>query len=96
MFAVCATFQIAAGRMDDFMPLMLTNAQASLANEPDCHRFDVLTDPDLPGEVFLYELYTDSAAFDVHLASPHFKTFDTAVSAMIAEKSVRTYRTVIA
>lgn len=91
MFAVCVTFQIVHGQMDVFMPLMLANARASLSDEPECHRFDVLTDPARPNEVGLYELYTDAAAFDAHLASAHFKTFDAAVSAMIASKSVQTY-----
>lgn len=94
MFAVCVTFKIAPGQLEAFMPLMLANARASLDNEPDCHRFDVLTDPDRLDEVGLYELYTDAAAFDVHLASAHFKAFDAAVSAMIASKSVHTYRQV--
>ena len=95
MFAVCVTFQIASGRMDAFLPLMLANAQASLEQEPACHRFDVLTDPDRPEEVALYELYEDATAFDAHLASSHFKTFDAAVADMITDKSVRTYTEVI-
>jgi len=96
MFAVCVTFQIAPGQMAVFMPLMLANARTSMADEPGCHRFDVLTDPDREGEVGLYELYTDAAAFDAHLASAHFKTFDAAVSSMIAAKSVQTYAKVVA
>lgn len=90
-FAVCVTFEIAPGRMDDFMPLMLRNAWTSLAEESGCRQFDVLTDPSLPNEVGLYELYTDAAAFDAHLASAHFKAFDAATADMIATKSVRRY-----
>jgi len=94
MFAVCVTFEIAQGAMDDFLPLMHENAQASLATEEGCLRFDVLTDPDRADEVFLYELYADAAAFQTHLDSGHFRTFDQAVAGMIKAKDVRSFRTV--
>lgn len=91
MYAVVVTFQIAEGHMLDFLPLMASNASSSLALEPECHQFDVCTDSATPNEVFLYERYTDRAAFDAHLASDHFKTFDAKVGAMILSKSVHTY-----
>ncbi|MEM8801977.1 MAG: putative quinol monooxygenase [Pseudomonadota bacterium] len=91
MYAVVVTFQIKAGEVDRFLPLMTDNAKASLANEPGCHRFDVCTDSSRVDEVFLYELYTDRAAFEAHLASTHFQVFDAAVTEMIASKTVSTY-----
>lgn len=94
MFAVVVTFQIDPAQASEFLGLVTQNAATSLEVEADCHRFDVCTDPATPNEVFLYELYTDRAGFDAHLASPHFKTFDAAVGPMIADKHVRTYETV--
>lgn len=91
MFAVVVTFQINPTDWAAFMPAMLANAATSLADEAGCHRFDVCTDPARVHEVFLYELYTDAAAFDAHLASDHFKAFDALVAPMIATKSVTTY-----
>lgn len=89
MHVVCVTFTIRPGKMDEFLPLMRTNAQTSLNEEPECHRFDVCVKGD---EVFLYEIYEDEAAFAVHLGMDHFKAFDTATAAMVADKVVRTYR----
>lgn len=91
MYAVIVTFQIKAGRMKAFMSAMTDNARTSLAEEAGCHRFDVCTDPSRPDEVFLYELYTDRATFDAHLAAAHCKSFDAHVANMIAAKNVRTY-----
>lgn len=94
MYAVCVTFQIKSGMMDAFMPLMQQQAQNSLANESGCHQFDVCTDAERSGEVFLYEIYDDAEAFRLHLASEHFKTFDAAVTDMLADKQVNTYAVV--
>lgn len=91
MFAVVVTFKVVPEDWDQFLPLMYQNAATSLKTEPDCQRFDVCTDPDRPHEAFLFELYSNRAAFDAHLASDHFKTFDAAVSPMIAAKQVATY-----
>lgn len=91
MFAVVVTFRIEPGKLQTFLPLMLANARASLRDEEGCHQFDVATDPARPDEVFLYELYTDKAAFDAHREMPHYKSFGAAAEAMIAEKSVDTY-----
>ncbi|MEM8702181.1 MAG: putative quinol monooxygenase [Pseudomonadota bacterium] len=91
MYAVTVRFQIRDGMFEAFMPLMLENAKASLSEEAGCHQFDVCTDPGKPGEVFLYETYDDAEAFQVHLKTAHFLSFDAQVSPMIAEKSVATY-----
>ena len=91
MIAVCVTFDVKPESMTDFMPLMQAQATNSLTQEPECHRFDIGTQGDVETHVFLYELYTDRAAFDVHLASDHFKAFDAAVADMIAGKSVAIY-----
>ena len=91
MYAVVVTFEIREDRIGAFMPAMLRNAQTSLAEEPGCLRFDVCTDPARPTEVFLYELYTDLAAFEAHLASDHFAAFDAHVADMIGTKDIRTY-----
>lgn len=94
MYAVCVTFVLNPGASAAFTPLMQSNAQHSLQTEEGCHQFDVLTDADKPDTVFLYELYTDRAAFDVHLASAHFKSFDAAIAPMIAAKDVQTWDSV--
>lgn len=91
MFAVVVTFTLKSGEAERFGKLMRANARTSLAKEPGCTRFDVATDPERPNEVFLYELYTNAAAFDAHLGSAHFREFDAASAGMVSAKSVATY-----
>ncbi|MEP4032395.1 putative quinol monooxygenase [Roseibium polysiphoniae] len=95
MFAVTVTFKIKGGEMPNFLPLMENNARLSLERERGCHRFDVCTDPCREDEVFLYEVYSDRAAFDLHLASDHFLSFDKEVSEMILNKSLATFERVV-
>ena len=87
-YVVTVTFQVVPGQMDAFVPLIEQNAQASVHNEAGCYQFDVCTDPDRPRDVFLYEIYADRDAFEAHLEAPHFKSFDAATAAMVADKSV--------
>lgn len=91
MFAVVVNFTLEPGTAPQFMPHMIENAAASLREEVGCHQFDVATDPERPEDVFLYELYEDADAFDVHLKTPHFSSFDAATRGMIAAKTVTTY-----
>ncbi len=92
MYAVCVTFKIHPGQMQDFLPLVIANARTSRAEEAGCQMFDVCVHDD---EVFLYEIYDDRDAFELHLASAHFKTFDASVAHMIAAKDVALFDEVI-
>jgi quinol monooxygenase YgiN len=94
MYAVTVTFTIHDGQMEAFLPLILKNARASVADEPGCRQFDVCTDPERPGQVFLYELYDDEAAFEAHQQMPHFKATGVAVDGLVADKELRTFSTV--
>ena len=91
MYVVTVEFTIHPERMPVFMPLMVDNARASREQEPGCRQFDVCLDPAAPNIVYLYEVYDDRAAFDAHLATAHFRSFDAAVRDMVAAKAVRSY-----
>jgi quinol monooxygenase YgiN len=94
MYAVTVTFTLHPGTAADFLPLMTANARTSLQEEPGCGQFDICLGED-PDTVFLYEIYDDRAAFEAHLESAHFKSFDAAVAGMIAAKDVRLFTEVI-
>jgi len=89
MYVIVVDFEVRPDRLAEFLPLMKANADSSVHNEPGCQQFDVCTDPDTPHHIFLYEIYDDRAAFDAHLASPHFRHFDQATRDMVVSKTVR-------
>ncbi len=91
MYVVTVTFRIKPEHSEAFLDAIRENARLSLETEPGCHRFDVAIGEEGAETVFLYELYTDRAAFDAHRATDHFRSFDAAVTDWVASKNVSCY-----
>ncbi|WP_430474377.1 putative quinol monooxygenase [Thalassospira lucentensis] len=88
MFTVLVRFEIWSHSISKFEELVVKQAKNSLMLEADCSVFDVVHDAADPSVFYLYELYSDRGAFDLHLASDHFKQFDLDAQPMIARKEV--------
>lgn len=87
-YAITVSFELHDGAFETFHRLVSENARESVQAEAGCIRFDVLTPADGVSDVFLYEIYADRAAFDLHLASPHFQLFDERTRDLVRKKSV--------
>lgn len=72
MYCLLLKTQLKPGSLEAFMEAMRINAAASVRDEPGCLVFDVLRDRSDPDRVWLYEVYTDEAAFGAHMQTPHF------------------------
>ena len=72
MYVLVVTIDIKPQFKDRFMAEMLDDARGSVRDEPGCLRFDVIQDEKEPNRIYLYEVYADRAAFDVHMTTPHF------------------------
>jgi autoinducer 2-degrading protein len=92
MFVVAVTFEIDPEHVDRFIDLVRMQARNSLTLEPGCHQFDVCIDPQDSTKIFLYELYSDENAFNIHLASSHFKQFNGDTANLVRAKSVSTLK----
>jgi quinol monooxygenase YgiN len=93
-FAVTARFEVKSGHEKTFMVEMKNQARNSLLLEKGCHYFDVTVSTENAGIVLLYELYSDAAAFDIHLNSDHFLAFIDKVTPMIDGKIIETWEKV--
>ena len=89
MFVVTVDFQIKAEHVAEFVEIMKKQAANSLRNEDGCLQFDVCQDPGDGARIFLYEVYKDSAAFELHLKTEHFLEFNKTVGPWTASKSDR-------
>ncbi len=87
-FAIVVEFRLKPGTRPEFRRLIDRNACSSAEMEPGCRRFDVLEPSDRPDSIFLYEIYDDEAAFEAHLQSAHYATFNSESAPLIAERSV--------
>ena len=74
-YVVTVDFGTAPENFDRFKTMMEQNAKASVTDEPGCREFNVYEIAATPGHLFLYEVYDDEAAFQQHLAAPHYKHF---------------------
>lgn len=91
-FAITVAFELAGGAFAEFHRLVKENAALSVELEPGCLRFDVLIPATTDAtEVWLYEIYSDRAAFDLHLASDHYRSFDTNTRDLVNKKTVLTF-----
>ena len=90
MYVVVVEFEVLQDRFAEFLEAVKEQARNSLNEEPLCYRFDVCRPHDTENRVYLYEVYRDAAAFDAHLETRHFASFNTNTSEMINYKSVRT------
>ena len=88
MFVATVEFSIDPAHAGDFMSAMHRQAANSLELEPGCVRFDVCRNPKDPTRVFLYEVYVDEAAFELHLQSAHFLEFDRHVRPWVRDRRV--------
>lgn len=88
-FALIVRIELVEAHRADFLAAIRINAATSVAQEPGCSRFDVLTPPDGPAnQVLLYEVYSDRAGFDQHLLSEHFQSFDATTRRMVRSKTI--------
>lgn len=88
-FVLIAELQVKPESVAKFVPLILANAQASVAREPGCLQFDVTQQEDDPTKFALYEVYTDAALFDAHGKMPHVQEFFGAAKDMIVGRGAR-------
>ncbi len=74
MLALIAKVSVKPDQIDRFMKYLQADAEGSRA-EAGCVRFDILRDEKASNVFFLYEVYRDQAAYDVHQQAPYYRTF---------------------
>jgi len=88
MFVVTVDFEIKSEYINEFRSRVSQQAKDSLNNEEKCFIFDVCYDEKNTNKVFLYEIYQDKEAFDYHLKSDHYLSFDKDVENWVTKKIV--------
>ncbi len=90
-YAITVEFTLMPGAMAAFRALIDENAQNSIDLEPGCQRFDVLLRQNTPDTVFLYEVYDSRQAFEAHLQTAHFLSFNLQSERLIRGRTITAY-----
>ena len=90
-YVIMVDFRLKPGAMVTFRRLIDDNATASVKDEPGCRRFDVLVPKGEADRIMLYEIYNDRAAFEAHLKTRHFASFNAESAALVSDKTVFEY-----
>jgi len=90
-FVVIADFRLHSGGGERFLELVAVNAVASVRDEPNCRRFDVLSPEGEADHVTLYEIYDDRNGFEAHLRTPHFAAFKQATDPIVRNVIVQRF-----
>jgi quinol monooxygenase YgiN len=69
-FANVVTIEVALGRRDQVVTLLAAHKARCLKDEPGTLQLEVLLPKDDDTKVLAYEIYRDTAAFEVHLNGP--------------------------
>lgn len=88
MLAITVRFNVKPGHEEDFFERVKNQARDSLDHETACKQFDVCRSPQDLRAIFLYEIYSDAAAFAAHLETPHFLAFDADTRAWVRDKII--------
>jgi autoinducer 2-degrading protein len=72
MFAAHFVINVKPDDVDEFLQACLVEARASVRDEPDCHRFDIMRDRNKQNCFHFLEIFKDAEALENHYETPHF------------------------
>lgn len=88
MFVVTITTDVDAENEAMFHNAAMKQAEITLGREVGCLQYDVSFNPDRRHICFTYQVYETSDAYDHHLLSEYYKTFDQITMPWVASKKV--------
>lgn len=78
-----AELQIDPAQMDSYLRFLREEVEVSVRTEPGVLALNAVVLRGRPGHVRLLEVYASQAAYDAHLASPHFLKYKTGTASVV-------------
>jgi quinol monooxygenase YgiN len=78
-----AELEIDPAQLAPYLAALREEVATSLRVEPGVLTLYAVQVRGAPARVRLFEMYADAAAYDAHIASPHFQTYKTGTAAMV-------------
>jgi quinol monooxygenase YgiN len=86
--ALVVEFRLKPDCRQAFKDLLTDHAALTLDDEDGCLHFDVVVDQEDDGRAFLYEIYRDQAALEVHRNSPILAKTRAAYADLISDRKL--------
>ena len=83
MFAVYVTINVKPNDMEKFLGACIEEGKASVRDEPDCYRFEILRDKNNPNRFCFMEVFKNEQALQTHWETPHFSKMWQTIEHMI-------------
>ena len=83
MFAIYVTVDVKPNDMEKFLETCIEEAKASVRDEPDCYRFEILRDKNNQNRICFMEVFENEQALQTHQETPHFSKMWQAIENMI-------------
>ena len=78
-----AELEIDPAQLDSYRSLLAEEIEASVRLEPGVLMLHAVPLDEAPEKIRLLELYADEAAYQAHLATPHFQKYKTLTASMV-------------
>ncbi len=72
MFAAHFIINVKDGNVDAFLQACIEEAEASIRDEPNCHRFDIFRDQAASNRFHFLEIFSSAEDLEAHYKTPHF------------------------
>ena len=83
MFAIFVTVNVKPNCMEPFLAACVEEGEASVREEPNCLRFEILRDKGDRNRVCFIEVFNDEQSLQVHWETPHFEKMWETIKDMI-------------
>ena len=83
MYAAFMTINVKPDDLKNFLEACVEEGKASVREEPNCYRFEILRDKRNPNRVCFMEIFRDEQALETHWETPHFNKMWETIEGMI-------------
>jgi quinol monooxygenase YgiN len=84
-----AEIAVVPERLEAWQAALKEEIEAAVRLEPGVLTLHAVCDKDDPAQVTVFEIYADEAAYQAHLATPHFAKYKSATQDMVASLRLR-------
>jgi len=88
MLAVTTLYEVESESLDIFRAALIRQAEITRLREPGCQRYDICFDPAVRTRCLAYAIYEDEGAYDHHIATDHYSTFEDLISERVESQRV--------